>query len=216
MFRTLSLPLLAILVLVFNFHWVFSMPLTVNATSAQPAQRLAKNVRFRGLYLMIRRTDSTDTTKHGYSIYLPDEKWVLYVGDHAFLSTVSKKLPKRLMPEQPEERPRYNIHHKNSPSFLEVYANFESPEAMASAFKWMCSSIRGFDTNLQFIDRAIGFLVKELKVVYEYDSRTKVEKQVTELPKKWIAMYDAMKPIGPAGAKVPEDTSSNEVVEKAF
>ncbi|KAH7873677.1 uncharacterized protein C8R40DRAFT_1238424 [Lentinula edodes] len=213
MFRTLSLPLLAILVLVFNFHRVFSMPLTLNATSEQPAQRLPNNVRVQGLYLMIKRTDS-QSTKHSYSHYAPDEEWAFYVGNtHAFQSMVKDK---RLIPKELDKPPRYNTPNNNSPTYLEVYVNFENREAMASAFEMMCSMIRGFDTNLQFIDRAIGLLVKELKVVYERDSRTNVEKQVTELPKKWIAMYDAMKPIGPAGAKVPEDTSSNEVVEKAF
>lgn len=162
---------------------------------------------------MIKRHDS-QSTKHSYSLYAPDEEWVFYVGNtHAFQSIVEDK---RLIPKELNKPPRYNTPNNNSPSYLEVYVKFENREAMASAFEMMCRMIRGFDTNLQFIDRAIAFLVKELKVVYEHDSSNKVEKQVTELPKKWIAMYNAMKPIGPAGAKVPEDTSSNEVVEGAF
>ncbi|KAJ3916191.1 hypothetical protein F5877DRAFT_81124 [Lentinula edodes] len=198
MFRALSLPLLAILVLVFNFHRVFSMPLTLNATSGQPAQRLPNNVKFQDLYLMIKRIDS-QSTKHSYSLYAPDEEWVFYVGNtHAFQSMVKDK---RLIPKELNKPPRYNTPNKNSPSYLEVYVNFESPEALASAFNMMCGMIRGFDTNLQFIDRAIGFLVKELKVIYEYDSEG-VRKQVTELPEKWTTLYNTMKPIGPAGAKL--------------
>ncbi|KAJ3804789.1 hypothetical protein EV368DRAFT_69506 [Lentinula lateritia] len=201
MFRTLSLPLLAILVLVSTFHMVFSMPVTLNATSKQPAQRLANNVKYRGLYLMIKRIGSEDT-KHGYSTHSADEDWLLYVGNfQAFHSVVGKE---GLIPQRLNGPPSFNTAHINTPSYLKVYANFENPDAMASAFDTMCRNIRGFDTNLQFIDRAIGYLVKELKVIYEYDNG--VEKQVTELPEKWIALYNTMKPIGPAGAKVDTPT----------